>query len=426
MIKFGAFKRFALLVGAVLLCSCSGYNDDARPQDNGMERLKKLRTGSVIPVSNTVSGYSAESSSDRLNYSSQQGIWLSYIDLAPMLTGDEYFFRAEFEKACGNISDTGFNTIYLHVRPFGDALYESKLYPASEYLTAADGTLRFDMLETACDIAHSYNLSVHAWINPLRCQTKESLSVVSSYYKTAQWLSMGNGYIKEVENSENLWLDPAYDEVRELIADGAAEIAENYDVDGIHYDDYFYPTTDEDFDAQCYAQMSGGKTLSQWRTENISEMCSNIYSAVKAADTQIEVGISPQGNIENNYDFMYADVKRWCAEAGFCDYIVPQIYFGYENSVKPFESTLRDWEDMMTSNVRLVAGLGAYKIGADDEFTRTEGIIAQQMSDAVSQGVCCGTAVYTYNSLFRPQADLSQRMAGELENIKTFLENQTV
>ena len=125
------------------------------------------------------------------------------------------------------------------------------------------------------------------------------------------------------------------DEVRQLIAEGAAELAENYDIDGLHFDDYFYPTTAEDFDAQCFSAQTEFDDLAKWRLNNISLMVGEIYSAVKAVDKDILVGVSPQGNMENNYEYMYADVKKWCSEEGYIDYICPQIYFGYENSVKP-------------------------------------------------------------------------------------------
>lgn len=113
-----------------------------------------------------------------------------------------------------------------------------------------------------------------------------------------------------------MWLNPAYDEVRQLIAEGAAELAENYDIDGMHFDDYFYPTIDEDFDAQCFSAQTEFDDLAKWRLNNISLMVGEIYSAVKAVDKDILVGVSPQGNMENNYEYMYADVKSGVVRRG--------------------------------------------------------------------------------------------------------------
>jgi uncharacterized lipoprotein YddW (UPF0748 family) len=151
-------------------------------------------------------------------------------------------------------------------------------------------------------------------------------------------------------------------------------------------------------------------------------MCRQIYTAVKAVDPNIQVGISPQGNIENNYAYMYADVERWCAEEGYCDYIVPQIYFGYENNVKPFITTLQDWcEIAAEGGVKLVIGLGEYKIGEEQEFTDTEGIIANQIEDVSRSPACSGLAIYTYNTLFEPKEELAQRVETEKKLIKSVL-----
>ena len=129
-------------------------------------------------------------------------------------------------------------------------------------------------------------------------------------------------------------------------------------------------------------------------------MVGEIYSAVKAVDKDILVGVSPQGNMENNYEYMYADVKKWCSEEGYIDYICPQIYFGYENSVKPYEDTLQQWADICTTDVTLVAGLGAYKIDSESEFSENIGIIGRQINDAVVSYNYAGAAVYGYESLF--------------------------
>lgn len=140
--------------------------------------------------------------------------------------------------------------------------------------------------------------------------------------------------------------------------------------------------------------------LAKWRLNNISLMVGEIYSAVKAVDKDILVGVSPQGNMENNYEYMYADVKKWCSEEGYIDYICPQIYFGYENSVKPYEDTLQQWADICTTDVTLVAGLGVYKIDSESEFSENIGIIGRQINDAVVSYNYAGAAVYGYGSLF--------------------------
>ncbi len=407
-------KTAVLILCAVLMCGCNSEEKDESKSD----RLSYMKSGSVIPVQSETqqdNGYVP------LNYEIQKGMWLSYIDLAPMLeVSSEEEFRDNFTEACENIVSVGCNTVYVHVRPFGDALYYSELFPASAYLPLANGKPLFDPLEVICEISHDFELSVHAWINPLRCQSESCFEDLDNYYQTKEWYDENSDKIQSVENSGNLWLNPAYPEVRQLIAEGAEEIAENYEIDGIHYDDYFYPTTETSFDEECYVQMAQGQSLSNWRLDNISEMCREIYSAVKSVDERIEVGISPQGNIENNYDFMYADIRKWCEDTGYCDYILPQIYFGFNNSVKPFEQTLRDWSDIASQGeVRLIIGLAVYKIGEESEFTDNQGIIARQAEMALCE--CQGVALYAYNNMFEVDSDLVNRMETEIQYVAQIL-----
>ena len=359
-----------------------------------------------------------------LNYDVMKGIWISYIDLEPMLTGktaDE--FSQEFETACKNICDMGFNTIYVQVRPFGDALYNSAIYPASRLITGTAGKYAdFDPLEIMTEISHRYALSFHGWINPLRCETSENSALIPEKFQLKKWFDdMENSDIlRRVEGDTHLWLNPAYKEVRSMIAQGAAEIVNNYNVDGIHFDDYFYPTVDKDFDSFSYSENSQGQSLDNWRRTNISEMVKEIYNEVKQADKNVLVGISPQGNNDNNYNKMYADVSQW-VKNGIADYIEPQIYFGYENSVKPFIQTMEEWEEICgENNVKLIIGIGAYKISSDEEkeFSQ-EGIISRQIKDSLEKGH--GVGIYSYGSLFFADENNAERINEEIPLIKSVL-----
>ncbi|MBR1724478.1 MAG: family 10 glycosylhydrolase, partial [Ruminococcus sp.] len=161
------------------------------------------------------------------------------------------------------------------------------------------------------------------------------------------------------------------------------------------------------------------RDLSEWRRDNCSLLVREIYTAVKSVDENIVFGVSPQGNIENNYNQMYADVYQWCSEDGYLDYICPQIYFGYYNSVCPFTETLLRWEDIVTAdNVKLVCGLGLYQAEHDSEFINDTGIIARQIEDASAEVKCSGFAIYSYDSLFCKD---TQRFNDEREAISTII-----
>ena len=342
-----------------------------------------------------------------INFDIQKAVWISYLDLGEMLEGhSEDTFKDRFSVACENISALGCNTVYVHVRAFGDAYYDSELFPWADAVSHG-GEPDFDPLEIMVDIAHENGLSFHAWINPLRCDSAEKLEKAAGY-PIGKWLSRPQEYpeyLVYVPATNRHSLDPAVEEVRELIGQGAAEIVQKYEVDGIHLDDYFYPTDSEDFDSLTYAAAQTQLSLKDWRLENCSLMVRNIYDSVKEINTQVQVGISPQGNIENNYSKMYADVKRWCAQEGYADYIAPQLYYGYGDPVKPFESTLDEWLSLdYADSVSLIVGLAPYKALQEEEFINDTGIIARQIRDCLEKDNCKGVALYNYINLFAPDS----------------------
>lgn len=403
-------------------CSSVGHADPSASETFGSDFIFK---SSISPVSmHNNDEQNVDEQHTVIKYDEIKAVWLSYIDLAPMLTGKtEQEFSESFENACKNICELGCNTIFVHVRPFGDALYRSEMYPASKHITGVAGKQGdFDPLTIMTRIAHSYKLSIHGWINPLRLESEDCFAAYDNSYQTKKWFDSKNGRVCAVDGDRHLWLNPGYSEVRQFIADGAAEIIKKYDVDGIHFDDYFYPTTDESFDKACFADNSQSKNLSVWRLDNISDMVSRIYKAVKSVDERLVVGVSPQGNVDNNYRYMYADVKKWGSEKGYVDYICPQIYFGYNNPVKPFLSTLEEWEKIVTEqNVDLNVGLAVYKIdGGESEFVQTKGIIASQIQDIYKSDKCKGFSLYSYSCLFAQ----NERSSCELDSIKRLLNSK--
>lgn len=358
-----------------------------------------------------------------LNFEKVVGMWFSYIDLNPMLKGNKQFFSGQIEQAFENAKSIGVNTVYVHVRSFGDSLYKSNLFPPSKSL-AYD----YDPLEIMIETAHKKGLSVHAWINPLRLETEENIKKIT-WGTLADWYKNNMGkYICSVENDEHLWLNPAYDEVINYICSGTEEIVENYQVDGIHIDDYFYPTQDESFDKSAFDEFSGTNNVSldEFRRQNINNLISSLYTAVKSVNNAVEFGVSPQGNIENNYNKMYADVKLWCKDTGYADYMLPQIYYGYENPIKPFETAVKEFAGIKSDKQKLICGLAAYKLlpdeNTEEEFKNTENILAMQTQTALENGFD-GVAIYSYNSLFGEQNQNEKTEAETSALGKTISEN---
>lgn len=355
-----------------------------------------------------------------LNYENQIGVWISYIELSDMLyNSTEESFRKDISAAFDNIKDLGANTVYVHVRAFADAYYPSLMFP---YTNAYNDSVPFDALQIMLEEAHVRELSFHAWLNPLRCTQESRMSEISDLFKVKKFYSESFGEkVVAVEESPYLWLNPAYEDVRNYVAKGAAEIASRYDVDAIHIDDYFYPTASVSFDKTAF-DVSGMTDLAQWRLSNINRLVLLMNIEIKKANHTVQFEISPQGNINNNYTQMFADVKRWCSEGNiFCDTIIPQVYFGY-NSSSPYLDTINNWSGMIADNdrIKLVIGLGVYKIAEESEFKNTDCIISKQIKDAYKLSNVSGVAFYNYSVLFSV-GELEEKMQKERDAIQAIL-----
>lgn len=335
-----------------------------------------------------------------------RGVWVSYMELSMENESSktQKAFEDKFTEIAQKCSENGFNTLIVQVRPFCDALYKSSYFPWSHILTCTQGeNPQYDALQIMCDICKENNLKIHAWINPYRVSSNE----------TPKKLSDNNPYIKNseigIKTDNGVFLDPSNETAQQLICDGVKEIAENYDVDGIQFDDYFYPTEDESFDKkqyEAYIEKYGKEnsmSLDNWRMQNVNTLICKVYRTIKSVDSSVEFGISPQGNIGNN-DGLYADVKSWCTCKGFADYICPQIYFSLENPALTFEDCLDSWTSLdFDENVKLYVGLGGYKAGKgeydEETWLLSDSILADEYDILRNNKSVRGFMLYSYNSL---------------------------
>lgn len=335
-----------------------------------------------------------------------RGVWVSYIELSMENESSktQKAFEDKFTEIAQKCRKSGFNTLIVQVRPFCDALYKSSYFPWSHILTGTQSeNPQYDALQIMCDICKENNLKIHAWINPYRVSSNE----------TPKKLSGNNPYIKNseigIKTDNGIFLDPSNETAQQLISDGVKEIAENYDVDGIQFDDYFYPTEDESFDKkqyEAYIEKHGKEnsmSLDNWRMQNVNTLICKVYRTIKSVDSSVEFGISPQGNIGNN-DGLYADVKSWCTCKGFADYICPQIYFSLENPALTFEDCLNSWTSLdFDENVKLYVGLGGYKAGNgeydEETWLLSDSILADEYDILRNNKSVKGFMLYSYNSL---------------------------
>lgn len=340
-----------------------------------------------------------------------RAVWLSYLELDGMLKGKSRSqFTSSISKAFNKMADMGLNTVIAQVRPFGDALYQSDYYPWSYLCTGTEGQdPGFDPLAIMVEEAHDAGLRIEAWINPYRVRASGS-RVLSSDNQAQIWINSGSDAV--IQYNGGIYYNPGNEEARELIVNGVCEIVENYAVDGIHFDDYFYPTTDMAFDSKtykAYKNAGGGMTQANWRRENVNILVRDVYAAIKSIDSSIEFGISPQGNMSNNYDGQFIDVAKWVSNSGYIDYICPQIYFGFENKNQPFATVVENWnKQIKVDSIKLYVGLAAYKLGQADnyagtgknEWLNTTDILARMVKKSREQSHYAGFVLYRYDSIF--------------------------
>lgn len=350
-----------------------------------------------------------------------KSMWLSQFDLSAIYTSggaqrSEADYRTRIEEVLDHVTENGFNSIIVQMRPYADSMYPSEIYPPSRYVTGSYATdFTYDPISILIEEAHERALDVHAWINPLRGMLTSEITQVDASYKIRQWYDdpATNGkYVVVVNN--RVYLNPAYPEVRQLIIDGAAEILSRYDVQGLHMDDYFYPTTDASFDATAYTaykaegKVEGGTLLqlAAWRRQNLDLLVSGLYSATKAHDEASLFGISPSGVIDTVYNTHYADVYRWCSEEGYLDYICPQVYFGFKHATCAFDRVCDTWQSIIQQErITLIIGMSFGKaLSKEDqwagsgktEWAESTDIMKRCVEYTLTLDQCVGVSIFCY------------------------------
>lgn len=336
-----------------------------------------------------------------------KAVWMTYYELSNFTQdNDEQEFKKQISKAFKELESNGFNRVTVQVRPFADAFYKSDYFPVSAYCFKSQGSeLLYDPLAIMTEAAHKYGMSIEAWINPYRVSSSTDFSELSDKNKAVEWKDTDNLIVCD----SGIYFNPASSEVTKLICNGVREIVENYQVDSICFDDYFYPDTDKSIDEssyKAYTENSGELSLEDWRRENVSNMVKEVYSTVKSVNENITFGISPASDIENDRDSLYADVEKWCTSEGYIDYICPQIYFGFLNENQPFMKTTKNWIQM--SDCTMYVALPLYKAGKEDEFAGDSGInefvdnnniIARQVTYLSKLESVKGFYIFSYSSL---------------------------
>lgn len=327
------------------------------------------------------------------NHYEIRACWISYIDIRDNLrdlTEEEFTLR--YRDMLERLLDNNLNTVIVHVRPMGDAIYPSDYFPWSQYICSDSKGLTYDPLEIMVEESHKQGIRLEAWINPYRISLSDDTTM---YYRNLPHYELYKEYMLEYYNSSgevSLSLNPASEQARKLIIQGIIEIVENYDVDGIHFDDYFY------------VDGMGGDVLPDERKDNVNLLIRSVYETIKTIRPDCQFGISPAGNIDYARG-QGADVDTWLSQEGYIDYIMPQLYWTDNyiisgKNVSLYSDTCQKWQEINVLDKTMLVGLALYKVGEayenDLDWSRSNHNLRDQYEIACN----CG---YDGYGLFRYQ-----------------------
>jgi len=349
-----------------------------------------------------------------------RGVWMATvlnIDYPQNPTPSAATLQADFNSQLYRLRQAGINVIYLQVRPAGDAIYPSALAPWSAYISGQQGKApvsNFDPLAYAIKTAHAQGIEVHAWVNPYRAHMSTDISGLSPshlYFRHPDWVYNYNG---------RMYLDPGLPEVRAHLGRVIDELLAKYDLNGIHFDDYFYPYPAPGElvpDSLSYARYGGGSSLEDWRRNNVNTFVTETYRRIKQAKPWVQFSISPYGVWRNqeqdpiqgsatrasvsSYDNLYGDALGW-AKAGTVDYIIPQLYWSMEFAPASHRILADWWVRNTPTGVGLLVGHAAYKVGDDiDPAWKDPNEIPRQIALARQSPRVSGSVFFSSKSLLQ-------------------------
>ncbi|MET9340587.1 family 10 glycosylhydrolase [Nonomuraea sp. NPDC003804] len=316
-----------------------------------------------------------------------RGVWIATVKNIdwPSATGlSPARQQAEYVKILDNAVKRNLNAVFVQVRPASDALYQSPHEPWSQYLTGTPGkNPGWDPLPFLTAEAHKRGLEFHAWFNPYRAAYDANLGRLPAAHPARQhpdWL---------VKYGEQYYYNPGLPQVREHVVKVVTDVVKRYDVDGVHFDDYFYPypgAAPMFNDTAAFRKYGKGAKLADWRRDNVNTLVAQVHKAVHDTKKDVKFGISPFGIWRNKaqdptgsatsgmsaYDSIYADARAWI-KSGTVDYVMPQLYWPRGFKAADYNVLAAWWaNEVKGTDVRLYIGQGLYRVGARDVATWTK------------------------------------------------------
>ncbi|WP_084957990.1 glycoside hydrolase family 10 protein [Thermoactinospora rubra] len=307
-----------------------------------------------------------------------RGVWIATVKNIdwPSRTGlSPARQQAEYVKLLDAAAARRFNAVFVQVRPASDALYKSSMEPWSQYLTGTPGKdPGWDPLPFLIQEAHKRGLEFHAWFNPYRAAYDTDLSRLPATHPARvhpDWL---------VKYGDRLYYNPGLPQVRDHVTAVVTDVVKRYDVDGVHFDDYFYPypVAGATFnDAAAFTKYGKGRKLADWRRDNVNKLVAQVDKAVHDVKKHVKFGISPFGIWRNKaqdpagsatagmsaYDAIYADARHWI-KAGTVDYVMPQLYWPRGFKAADYRVLVPWWaKQVKDTDVDLYIGQALYQVG---------------------------------------------------------------
>ncbi len=375
-----------------------------------------------------------------------RGVWVATIhNLDYQRPKTVHEFKNFFRNMCKRLVEHNFNAIFFQVRPSNDAFYRSRLNPWSKFLSGKEGIplagdRQFDPLAFMIDEAHRHGLEFHAWLNPYRV-TSATKSSKNQYLRQLAPGNFARKYphlvldVIRKDKQHSLLLNPGEKQVQAFVTASVMEIVRNYNVDSIHFDDYFYPDNAPfKVDISTYMRNNPRKLKQDdWRRYNVTNLIYNIHYQIKNYNIRtrrnVRFGVSPFGIWRNSnksilgsmtrgaesYNWQYADTRSW-VKKGYIDYIVPQIYWHFNHDTAPY-AALTDWwcKTVRGTRVDLYIGQAAYQLGQKN-WDRNQ--LYYQLLYNRTKPEIKGSIIFSYRNLSTP--DNWTMAAGARNMLKQF------
>lgn len=361
-----------------------------------------------------------------------RAVWVatvSNIDVPLMTSIDAY--KAELIEIIERVKAVHMNTIFFQVRPMNDAFYYSDYAPMSRYINGTEGAdPGFDILEFMVEEGHKRGIEIHAWLNPYRVSTGTEDKMTQLNQLHDENFAKQHPEFVIADNQGKLILNPGEPSVRAYLEDVVSELITNYDIDGIHFDDYFYSyggmTNAQD--AQTFSAYNPQSlSLSDWRRDNVNQLVEMVFNTVENHNEthkkNVQFGISPFGiwksggegsntstGAMQSYVSQYADTKKW-VEEGWVHYIMPQLYWQFDHSAAPYADLVDWWADLTeAAGVDLIIGHGFYRYAETSNNWVNENEFLEQLRYASQYPSVKGHSLFSYKTLNSADAEVVQAL----------------